>query len=250
MERQDINIIFWLGTCAMLAFILALVVVILSYQRHFFKVQKREAALLLETAFASELKERQRIARDLHDGLQGDLSAVRMQLFRLKKNPGEHDIIMDVEEAILAAIENTRLISQNLVPPLLSSHGFLHTIGAYLEKISGESGVNFTIKATKDIKLDITTSYSLYRIIQEFSTNMIKHGLVQKCNINLSHEAGVFCLELNDDGPAYDFELAYRESGGMGLKNIKSRLETLGAVMVQEKTQVGNRFIITLKITP
>jgi signal transduction histidine kinase len=74
---SEIKTVFWIGTFVMLFLAFGLLAMVLFYQRHFAKMKQKETELLLKTALESEKQERQRIAKDLHDSVQGDLNAIR-----------------------------------------------------------------------------------------------------------------------------------------------------------------------------
>jgi signal transduction histidine kinase len=76
-----------MGSVLMIAMALGLAIMALFYQKAFAKMKRKEAENLLKASLESEKKERQRIAKDLHDGVQSDLSAIRNLLVTLlKKN--------------------------------------------------------------------------------------------------------------------------------------------------------------------
>jgi signal transduction histidine kinase len=245
---QNIDFVFWLGTCLMLTFVFALIIVVLAYQRHFLKIRREEAALMLETAFFSEMKERQRVAADLHDSVLGDLGAIRLYLSILKKEQQNAGFFNDVDDAVVQAIENTRLISYNLMPPLLESHGFSAAVHEHFERLTSKTGIVFKLQSTAETSVYVPSLYALYRVIQEFANNMIKYGNVTQCLVALDYANDRLSIEITDDGQPYDFEHFLKESKGLGLKNIKSRLETIGASLQQRQVPIGNQFTITLKI--
>lgn len=232
----------------MLSFVFALVIMVLAYQRHFFKIKKKEAALMLETAFVSEMKERQRVAADLHDSVLGDLGAVRVYLSILKKEYGDSESFKEVDEAIAHAIQNTRFISHNLMPPLLESQGFAAVLREHFERLSVKTHIHFEVNESAAIEIDPLQLYALYRIVQEFGNNIVKYSQASVCQVALAVEQGVFSITITDDGDAYDFENCLKKSTGLGLQNIKSRLKTIGATLHQEQVPVGNKFTIALKI--
>ena len=83
---KDIKIAFILGTAIMLFLVFGLLFLVLFYQNHFMKMKRNEANLLLKTALESEKNERERIAIDLHDGVQGDLNALKFNLYLNRRN--------------------------------------------------------------------------------------------------------------------------------------------------------------------
>lgn len=98
----------------------------------------------------------------------------------------------------------------------------------------------------KDVHLTIIASkrYELFRIVQEFCTNMIKYGQISSCTLVLYEIDNTIFLELIDDGVAFDFKTALQLSKGAGLKSINSRIQFIGGVLEQREVFVGNHFML------
>jgi signal transduction histidine kinase len=225
---------------------------VLFYQRHLAKIKKIEAELLLKTALKSEKKERKRIAKDLHDAIQSDLNAIRnyVLLFSKKNRTTETPELLEaIKTSLEEAIENTRLISYQLMPPLLESLGFNLALRDYFEQLSASSGKKFMLDLDiEETLVPNSISYELFRVVQELTSNMLKHGSITNCVARLHGSSGYVNLELIDDGVAFDFMLAYKHSKGSGLKNIQSRLQSISGQLEQKKVDLGNHYIISLTI--
>jgi len=249
---NEIISVFWLGTSVMLFLAFALIFLVLYYQNHFVKMKQKEAETLLKTSLASEKEERQRIAKDLHDSVQGDLSALRNFMTILERKTEKeayNHLVLDAKYALETAIINTRVISNKLMPPLLATAGFTIALRDYLDQLSVLSGKVFDFKTDfSEALIPDEYSYELLRVVQEFCQNMLKHGEISKALIVLYITSEEVRLELFDDGISFDFKTAYQHSKGSGLYNIQSRLNSMKAVLVQREVAVGNHFIIHLKI--
>lgn len=247
---SEIKSVFWIGTFVMLFLAFGLLAIVLFYQRHFAKMKQKETELLLKTALESEKQERQRIAKDLHDSVQGDLSAIRNFLLLLSKGVNDEKSQHLFEETKLAleqTIENTRLISYKLMPPLIENGGFVIAIQDYFETLSKSSGKIFTLQENlKDFVVSTQTSYELFRVVQEFTSNMLKYGAINECKLFVCETIEGVSLELVDDGVSFDFKSSYAQSKGSGLQNIQSRLSSIGAKLVQREVASGNHFVIYL----
>jgi len=220
------------------------------YQRHYAKMKQKEAELLLKSALETEKKERQRFAKDLHDSVQGDLGAVRNYFTLLSKkitqNETQH-LIIDIREAIDQTIENARLISYNLMPPLLESSGLSVAVREYLENLTKSTGKNFSIQTdVQNLVIPNEISYELFRIIQEFTSNMLKYGSITECKLFLYETQELIHLEIVDDGKAFDFKVSFSQSKGAGLYNIQSRLTSIDATLTQRDVIEGNHFVISI----
>lgn len=215
-------------------------------------MKKKEAELMLKTALESEKEERQRIAKDLHDSVSSDLSAIRNYLLLIKKTETDEQKIAyfsDLQDGVETAIENTRLVSYKLMPPLLDQYGFLVALDDYINRLNKKSGVRFELTCKDEyFKLDTVLAYELYRVIQEFTTNMMKYGGVTQCSFFVYVLQNIGCIEIVDDGAYFDFYKELSTSKGLGLKNISSRLKVIGATLLQREVVQGNHFLISLPI--
>jgi len=227
-----------------------LIFLALFYQYYFFKAKRQEAEQLLKVSLDSEKKERQRIAADLHDSVLADLSAIRNYALLLQKSKPEMQLepaFIEMKSGVETAIENTRLISYKLMPPLLETFGLVAALNDYATRLTKSAGVAFHIVNTQEINLSPTVSYELFRVIQEFSTNMVKHGCGSQCNITIELEKNAIHIAIIDDGIPFDFVASATTSKGLGMGNINSRLQLIGATLSQSITRQGNNFHIVLK---
>jgi signal transduction histidine kinase len=236
----------------MLLFALGLVLLFLFYQNYFIKMKRKEAELLLKSSLESEKKERMRIAADLHDGVSGDLNAIRNYLSVLHK--GEKDIekqelFSEIKSGVEAALENTRQVSYKLMPPLLELAGFTVALQDYFARLSATSKIPFEVicREGNEAGFSDEAGYELFRIVQEFTTNMIKYGGISHCSVTIFQTDKEYGMEIADNGTPFDFKALKAASAGSGLRNISSRLKAMGAQMVQAEVGEGNHFIITLK---
>lgn len=216
-------------------------------------MKQKETQLLLKTSLESEKNERQRIAADLHDSVSSDLSAIRNYLtiiLRGEKDETRAMLFQELKEGVEVAIENTRQVSYKLMPPLLDKLGFELALEDYFNKLSKKTGLSFELISKKDSSFKSTPSvlYELFRIIQEFTTNMLKYGSITKCQVILNVNNKVGCLEIIDDGIPYNFQESLSESKGTGLRNINSRLKIIGAKFIQKDVVHGNHFIVSISI--
>ncbi len=234
----------------MLFLALGLISLVLFYQNYFFRMKRNEAEQLLKVSLDSEKNERQRIAADLHDSVAGDLSAIKNYLSLLQRSNvavKDEPVFAEIKTGVENALENTRLISYKLMPPLLETFGLAAAVKDHMERITAKTTINFTIDAAETLVISASISYELFRIIQEFTTNMIKYGNISECIITMKHTNGVFEIDIKDDGIPFDFFKSVKMSKGLGLQNISSRLKVIGADLLQKEQTKGNHFTITLK---
>lgn len=249
-STEDVKFIFWTGTLAMLFLAMVLLFLVVFYQKHLAKIKQQETALLLKSTLAAEKKERQRIAKDLHDGVQSDLNAIKNYVVYLSNHLNTsktQDLIATIIESLEQTSENTRLISYKLMPPLLETSGFEGAITHYFERLSKTSGKTFqSTFSMHQAPLLGETAYELFRIVQELTTNMLKYGNIKFCSLDFTADAQGWTLTLTDDGVRFNFKENYDKSKGAGLRNIQSRLNAIQANFSQMPMQKGNQYIIHL----
>jgi len=249
-SENELKSIFFIGTFLMLFLAFGLLFMVLFYQRHLAKIKKKEAELLLKTALKSEKKERKRIAKDLHDAIQSDLNAIRNYVLLFSKKNTHTDapeLLEAIQISLAQTIENTRLISYQLMPPLLETAGFNLALRDYFEQLSASSGKRFELDMNlADTLVSDAVSYELFRVVQELTSNMLKYGAITTCIARLTDTPRGACLELIDDGLSFDFKTAYKQTKGAGLQNIQSRLKSIAAELEQETIATGNHFKIYL----
>jgi signal transduction histidine kinase len=251
MENEmKIELVFWAGTAIMIFLAIALISITLYYQNNIYKIKREEAQLLLEASLHSERMERKRIAADLHDGVLGDLGALRLYIALLSKSQDNNLIpgpeFIHFKRGIDDAIENTRLISYKLMPPLLESHGLVIALEDYLNRLGAKANTTFSIIAPYPVTLSSVYEYELFRIIQELCTNMISHGHATSCSIAFTADKGGVNVQVDDNGKPFDFKEMCTASKGNGMNNIRSRLSSINAVITQAKAEEGNSLLIKI----
>jgi signal transduction histidine kinase len=250
-NTTEITSIYWIGTSLMLVICLGIFFLVLSYRNHFFKIKQNEADLLLKASLEGERMERNRIAADLHDSVSGDLNAIKNYLLFIEKTnslPGNQEILDEIKNSVSAALENTRLISYKLMPPMLEHVGLIATLHDFLEQLSKKTQLEFSLTSKQDdLLFTASVSYEIFRIVQEFTTNIIKYGDSTNTQIIILGSDKETCIEIIDNGKSFDFYHAMQTSNGTGLKNINSRVKSINATLLQKTVEVGNHFLITLK---
>lgn len=250
-SNNQVSTLIIIGTALIVILVLVLLFLAVFYQTYVLKMKRKEAELLLKTSLESEKNERQRIAADIHDGVSGDLNAVRNFISILLKTETDADkkeMFSEINNGVEAALENTRLVSYKLMPPLLEKAGFVPALQDYLDRINKTNTANFELK-TKDFNFEIPQdkAYELFRIMQEFTSNMMKYGEISLCTIALSDNSESYTLQITEDGIPYNFKELYVTSKGAGLKNISSRIKVIEANFEQIPLEKGNKFVISVK---
>lgn len=214
------------------------------------KVRLREAQMT--AVVESQEKERKRFAADLHDGMGQLIAALQMNIHSLKttKDVEKQDGLYENSKSLLKDIHiEIRNIAFNLMPQTLVKEGFISAIQELVLKINRAGQVKVHFNHLDVPQLDEVTQISLYRIVQEFVSNILKHGDANKIFIDITGHDKELVLTIEDNGSGFD-KSKLEVGEGNGWRNINTRLNLLNAHLeINSNTdQKGNSIIIDLPI--
>ncbi|WP_298512571.1 ATP-binding protein [uncultured Kordia sp.] len=241
------TIILWIIIVALFVIVLLTVIIFLirAIFKKILKAQEKEAAIqldyqknLLETTIKTQEIERHRIAADIHDGLIGRLTALKMQQEITSKD-------QKTIEALHESITIARRISHDLSPPLVEFTKLPELIKELLDPweqhllITPIFDIRAEINDTEEFKVQIT------RLIQEIITNTIKHADATQLQLSLKQTKNYMALYISDNGKGYDVA---KNSKGLGTKNIETRVQFLkGKHKVKSKIGKGTSNLFLFK---
>lgn len=203
----------------------------------------------LEALIDGEEKERKRVAQELHDGLNGDLSAIKYRLSSLEDAPLDaenHENLLQTIAMIDNACSQVRSISHNLIPTSILDFGLVETLNEYCEKINFSLPLNIELQHFGNSNvLDKKTETVIYRIIQELINNITKHSKATTAMVQLNFHASELFITVEDNGIGFDVNSA---KTGLGLKNIYSRVDFLNANLDIDSNEKGSSYHITIDL--
>jgi PAS domain S-box-containing protein len=203
-------------------------------------------------------QERNRIARDLHDGPVQGVSAASLSLEAalLMIKAGELDDGMDILNKIRHELseeaDNLRRLMSGLRPPLLEERGLVPAIRETLSKFGSEQAIEteFASNVPVDIPTDLETL--AYRIVQEALSNAGKHAEASRLSVMIEADSGQLRLEIIDDGVGFDSGQSrdYLRMGRVGLASMRERVELAnGTFMVHSTPGRGTTILATLPLS-
>lgn len=214
------------------------------------KIKKSKAALLQQknisiASFKAEQIERERIAKELHDGIAQKLSVMTMQLSLKEPN------IKLATEITKATIQDVRNISHNLMPANIKL-GLIKSLEILVEELNTSVTnqlINLSVdKRANHIQLSEQNTLNIYRIIQEFIQNSLKYANANLIEVKLVLENNYLVLTLSDNGIGFNIDDALNKNG-IGLSNIKNRVEQLGGkIIMKSSKESGTHFKISIEI--
>jgi signal transduction histidine kinase len=226
----------------------ALVLLGISYYRNYNEKKKNELADALQleqekathAIFESEQNERMRIARDLHDSVGQMLSVVKMQL-------SSQETPVETMQLVDSTIKEVRTISHNLIPEELN-FGIIRALEEMSEKINHAGSIKSELIVSNEFRMgsDKAFDLSVYRIIQEIVSNMLRHANATLITIALRNENNIVHIQLSDNGKGFE-ETSILESKGIGWKNVMARVKLLGGKMNISSGSNGTTIALTLQ---
>lgn len=192
--------------------------------------------------------ERQRISRELHDSLGQLLIGMKLKYENtLSKNKIQNIDFDELKELFDKTIDETRRISNNLMPASLLEFGLITAIKHICNEISNSSEININLKTSGSSKsLNAETKTYIFRIIQEGTTNIMKHSKANTANLNLEFTSETINIKISDNGKGFDIT---KKTKTNGLTNIKNRVSLLsGQIKIQSNKNIGTNIDIMIPV--
>jgi signal transduction histidine kinase len=203
------------------------------------------AKLLVE----GQEEERKRIATELHDGLGVLLSATRMQFSTIMdKSPENRNLIEKASRMLEQASGDVRKISHNMMPGLLTKLGFYEAAEDLFEQIDENMDLNAscTISGDQENRLPENKEIMLYRILQEWTNNTLKHAEAKNITLQITILQETLEMIYTDDGKGFDYT-GKSDTDSLGLKSVQSRVDFLNGKLTAD-SQPGKGIRYTLQI--
>lgn len=209
--------------------------------------QQRLKKLNRELTMAEE-KERKRIAEYLHDGIGQTLSLAFMNLSSVVNgniDPEARKTLKNTTRFINSAIQETRLLTYDLSPPVLYELGFLPAVKWKLEQTAREFSIetHFNDNGVK-FDLDFESAISLYRTVCELIANTLKHAKATSLGFSIKKHNNGYMIKVVDNGIGFDPDKLGEpaESDHFGFFSILERLDALnGSISIKSERGKGIR---------
>ncbi|SHF27518.1 sensor histidine kinase [Chryseobacterium vrystaatense] len=213
-------------------------------------IRQKEELSLTRAILDGEERERERIARDLHDGLGGMLAGVKINFSTWSSNhlhPEKDQEFYKILGKLDNSVSELRHIARNLMPESLINFGLETALNDLCEFYSRKDlDIDFqTIDIKKNLPLPI--QLNIYRIIQELLANAIKHAEASSILLQCSQSTENFLITIEDNGKGFDKNIE-QTTKSMGLRNLKNRVNYLKGTMEISSDTQGTTINIELSI--
>jgi signal transduction histidine kinase/tetratricopeptide (TPR) repeat protein len=196
--------------------------------------------------------EKRRISQELHDGVMGRLSSIRLNLFVLNKKTDQETINKCLEyiKDIQAIEKEIRTIAHDLNKNLFSdSSNFNSIVENLFTAIQNHTQINFILNTDERIDWETVNNnakINSYRIIQEALQNIDKYAKAQTVTITMSKKDDAISIEIKDDGIGFNMKIA---KDGIGLKNMQKRMEDIGGTFeIESYPKKGTKINLSIPI--
>jgi two-component system, NarL family, sensor histidine kinase DevS len=173
--------------------------------------------------------ERARVARELHDETGQALTSMLLALKPLEQavgGPEARQAVEGLRELVVATLQDVRRLAVQLRPAALDDFGLPAALTRLAATVSEQSGTQVDLEAhLGEQRLAGEVETTLYRIVQEALTNVVKHAEATRASVTLTRKPGSVVAVVEDDGRGFDVAAA---NGGLGLIGMRERLAVVG----------------------
>lgn len=222
------------------------------YKEELLNLKQQEQLRQFDSILQGQEEERNRISRDLHDGIGGLLAGVKLRLSAVATKDREQTSEPNTEmESVIAeldrSVDELRRVARNLMPESLLYMGLKPALADLCEYMDTPA------TSVKFHGFGLDTSYpqpvliGVYRMVQELLNNAIKHASANQIIVQCSEDDRSLCLTVEDDGCGFNPQEVGKK--GQGVKNVKNRVALLyGTVEVDSRPGCGTTVNIEIPI--
>ncbi|WP_229253681.1 ATP-binding protein [Dyadobacter sp. NIV53] len=217
------------------------------------QLQQEKQLLATQSILKGQEEERKRVARDLHDGLGGLLSGIKLTLNSVKGN-----VILPEASAMTftrainqldSAISEMRRVAHSMMPEALVRFGLVDALTDFCSGISESGQLKVYMHAFGfDKRLDSSVEIVLYRIVQELLNNVLKYAEATEAQVQLTLVGNNVSLTVEDNGKGFDTTQLDRNKGA-GLRNVQARIDYLnGKLDIRSKPDEGTSILVEVTV--
>ncbi|MFB9053892.1 tetratricopeptide repeat protein [Formosa undariae] len=193
-------------------------------------------------------EERERFAREIHDGIGSDLAGIRIAFEHYAERHDDESQSKRIANAINNACIDVRSLSHQLHPLPFSKIGFTSFLSDFIDQITQKADIDIKTYFFPEEEIDQLPQDLLadaYRIVQELINNILKHAEADKVDVQLTRHTDHLNIVINDNGKGFQ----KNKKQGIGLRNIKERLQKVqGSLDIDSSPGHGTSITIDIPI--
>ena len=201
-------------------------------EKELLESERAQQQQLTYRVIEAQEQERSKLGQELHDNINQLVTASKLKLSLLRKQP---ELLPEILPACInhleMVIEENRKLSHSLITPDLENGSLIQQLIFLTESMfqSGITEVKMQAHTFDEALLSKAQKLAIYRITQEQCTNIVKYAGASLVTCRLEAENGLFIMTIADNGRGSDFNTSEK---GIGIRNIKNRLELFGGTLV------------------
>ena len=199
---------------------------------------------ILQSVIQTQEEERMRIAQDLHDDISSKLNIVSLNTHLLKTPNLSEAEFAEITDNIVSltkkALENSRRIAHDLLPPVFEKFGLHAAIEELVLEFSTAKNVQINYENELEFSaLEVNKQLHIFRILQELLNNSMRHGKATSISITFVSKNHQNTCVYTDNGVGFNTN-SVNQKRGIGMQNIESRVNFLGGTInVQSEINKG-----------
>ncbi|MEG2071421.1 MAG: histidine kinase, partial [Bacteroidales bacterium] len=249
--KKQFFIMMTLSCIIIIILLIATLLLLQRYQRqkqlrmkeHLAKLENEKQLIATQSVLKGEDAERERLSRELHDGLGGLLTIVKLDLGTLRQSVNTQFNEIDSTIALMdQSIEEMRRMSHSLMPESLHHFGLKSTLEDFCRK---NTLIHFHFFG-EERRFEQNIEINFYRIGCELINNALKHANATQINVQLITSSTKLSLTVQDNGKGFDIQKIKQ-----GLATVRARADMLNATLnIFSNPTHGSEIIVDLELPP
>jgi signal transduction histidine kinase len=210
------------------------------------ELSQRVARDAVRRVVEAQETERSRLARELHDETGQALTSILLGLKPLEEALADQptrDALVELREHVVSALQDVRRLAVELRPAVLDDFGLVPALERLIDSFGEQTNVRVDFRSgLGETRLPSEVETTLYRIVQESLTNIVKHAKARSVSISLTRRGSAVAVVIEDDGAGFDQRMVRQE--GIGLLGMRERLALLdGRLEIESRPGAGTTIV-------
>lgn len=237
MDQNGTTILILITTLTVVVLVVVIIVIFSIFQNRkvkFLYEQKEAEQRFEEEIIKSQLETQeqtlQNISWELHDNIGQLLSVARMQLniIQADLNENKKNLVNETGEIISKSLQEIRSLSKLLNPEVVKNIGLEEAIQLEIDRFNRLNFINASLIINGDSRaINQKDEIILFRILQEFLSNSVKHSKTSKLEVTLTYSTATLTIRIQDFGLGFDENTVKKGSGLLNMKNRAKLINTI-----------------------
>jgi signal transduction histidine kinase len=214
-------------------------------------LSQRVARDTVRRVVEAQESERRRLALELHDETGQALTSILLGLKTIRAAAGEAEAELaesEVRALVVQALQDVRALAVELRPSALDDYGVGPALQRLAETFAERSGIETVVETNLEARLPAEIETTLYRVVQEALTNVVKHAGAAHVSIVVSSQDSSVAVTIDDDGAG--FEPTHVRDDALGLLGMRERLALVrGTLTIESSPDAGTTLVARVPIS-